>query len=75
MIRTNDEANNGHLRNNRFFKKADYWYYSTREGFNIGPFDSHSKAESGASEFIDFVMHADNDTLQTLQRYGDSAAA
>lgn len=75
MNRTSDNVSNDHLRNNRFFKKAGYWYYSTREGFNIGPFDSQSEAESGASEFIDFIMHADSGTLQTLQCYSNSAAA
>ena len=62
-------------RSKRFFKKGDYWYYSTREGVDIGPFDSMHEAEIGASEFIDFIIHAEPAIVQTLERYGRIAAA
>lgn len=67
------EQGNFPERNQRFFQKASYWYYSTREGVDIGPFDSLSEAEVGASDFIDFIIHAEPSVLQTLERYGNVA--
>ncbi|AFU99995.1 DUF6316 family protein [Simiduia agarivorans] len=61
-------------RNERFFKKDDYWYYNTREGVAIGPFDSLGEARTGASEFIDFIMGAGAPMVETLTRYGRHAA-
>lgn len=71
----NRTGENGNLpgRSQRYFKKGDYWYYSTREGVDIGPFDSLNEAETGASEFIDFILHADPHVIQTLQSYGCAA--
>lgn len=62
-------------RSKRFFMKGDYWYYSTREGVDIGPFDSQHEAEVGASDFIDFIMHAEPSIVETLEKYGRAAAA
>ena len=58
----------------RFFEKDSYWYYKTREGVNIGPFDSLGEAELGASDFIDFIIHAEPSVVETLERYGQAAA-
>lgn len=60
-------------RSQRFFQKEDYWYYRTREGVEIGPFDSLNEAETGASDFIDFILHADPHVIQSLQSYGFAA--
>ena len=60
-------------RSKRFFQKGDYWYYNTREGVEIGPFDTQQEAETGASEFIDFILHAEPDVLATLSRCGWAA--
>lgn len=62
-------------RNERFFKKEDYWYYKTREGVAIGPFDSLNEARTGASEFVDFIMGAGAPLIPTLERYGNHRAA
>ncbi|MFT7559514.1 MAG: hypothetical protein ACI93R_001425 [Flavobacteriales bacterium] len=56
-------------RSKRFFQSQDYWYYKTREGVDIGPFDTISEAETGASDFIDFMMHAEPSVSETLARY------
>ncbi|WP_075184887.1 DUF6316 family protein [Teredinibacter haidensis] len=61
-------------RSKRFFQKGEYWYYSTREGVDIGPFDTHHEAETGASDFIDFILHAEPEVIQTLGRYAGKAA-
>lgn len=69
------EAGGVPIRSKRFFKKGDYWYYGTREGVDIGPFDNVHEAEIGASEFIDFIIHAEPSVIQTLEKYGRVAAA
>lgn len=61
-------------RQDRIFQKADYWYYKTREGVDIGPFDTRTDAESGANEFISFIATADSTMIETLAQYGKRAA-
>ena len=61
-------------RHNRLFEDNGYWYYKTREGVNIGPFDTSGEAELGVSEFIDFILHAEPSIVETLERYGQAAA-
>jgi len=73
MNRTGEECQLP-IRSKRFFEKDGYWYYSTREGVDIGPFDSIHEAETGASDFIDFIIHAEPAVLETLERYASKAA-
>lgn len=56
-------------RTGRFLKKNGYWYYSTREGVDIGPFDSREDAEVGVGEFIDFICAAEPQVLEALEQY------
>jgi hypothetical protein len=58
-----------HQRTDRFFQKQGYWYYSTREGVDIGPFDARDDAEDGCMEFIDFVCGEAPDFSETLSLY------
>lgn len=62
-------------RNKRFFQRSGYWYYATREGIDIGPFDSVHEAEAGASAFIDFILHAEPDVRRSLDTYRREATA
>jgi len=73
MNRTGEEGFTPN-RSRRFLEKNGYWYYRTREGVDIGPFDSLTEAESGASEFIDFILHAEPDIIHTLEKYASKAA-
>lgn len=73
MNRTGEDGNTPG-RSKRFFQQDEYWYYTTREGVDIGPFDTFHEAEIGASEFIDFIIHAEPDVIQTLERYANKAA-
>lgn len=73
MNRTGEEGNTPN-RSRRFFQRGDYWYYRTREGVDIGPFDSQNEAEAGASEFIDFIIHAEPEVVHTLEKYASRAA-
>lgn len=61
-------------RNTRFTQADGYWYYNTREGVAIGPFDTLSEAEIGVSDFIDFITHADSSISETLSKYRQAAA-
>ena len=61
-------------RSDRLFKVDDYWYYKTREGVDIGPFDSASEAQTGVSDFIDFILHAEPSVSETLAKYARAAA-
>lgn len=61
------------LRNTRYFEKDGYWYYSTREGVDIGPFDTLHEAERGVSDFIDFIMHAEPEIIASFEKYGRAA--
>ena len=57
------------IRSGRFLKKEGYWYYSTREGVDIGPFDSREDAEVGVGEFIDFICASEPKVLAALKQY------
>ncbi len=74
MNRIGEKGTEAPVRNSRYVQKSNYWYYTTREGVDIGPFDSFSEAEIGASDFIDFIIHAEPSIIQTLQRYGRAVA-
>ncbi len=56
-------------RNGRFLQKDRYWYYSTREGVDIGPFDSRLDAEVGVGEFIDFICASEPKIADILRQY------
>ena len=68
------EQGNVPTRNDRVFKKSSYWYYTTREGVDIGPFDNQADAELGATEFIDYVSIAQPKVIAALQQHGKHAA-
>ena len=60
-------------RSDRVFQKNEYFYYRTREGIDIGPFDSMKDAERGVRDFIDF-MQTEPQSAQTLQQYSTRVA-
>ncbi len=68
MNRTGEQGSTP-TRNSRFLKKNGYWYYTTREGMEVGPFDTQSEAESGVSAYIDFILHAEPCVIQKLSYY------
>jgi len=62
-------------RNDRYCMKDEYWYYTTREGVDIGPFDTLDDATVGANEFIDFICAVEPGFIRTLEQYGNQAVA
>ncbi len=76
LMRNNRSGENGIIppRSERVFQKHNYWYYTTREGVEIGPFDNSEAARKGAVEFVDFVLNAEPAVLEALSRYSSRAA-
>ena len=56
-------------RHGRYLEKDGYWYYTTREGVDIGPFDSCNDAEIGVGEFIDFIQASAPRVSDMLKQY------
>lgn len=65
----NGEQGNVPDRSARFLEKSGYWYYQTREGVDIGPFDSRADAEIGVGEFIDFICASAPEAAKVIERY------
>lgn len=61
-----DEINK---RNERFFTQHNYWYFSTREGLDIGPFSTMLEATQGLDDFIGFLHEADPEVVNRISRY------
>ena len=74
MSNRNGEDGLHPIRNQRFFQMEHYWYYTTREGVNIGPFDSCAQAQQGVAEFIEFICVADDKIVQAFKQCGRMAA-
>jgi hypothetical protein len=53
-------------RGNRFFVVSGDWYFNTREGAPMGPFDDRNEAERGLYDFIEFMTLAEPKTLSAL---------
>jgi len=58
----------GHVpqRANRFFCVAGDWYFNTREGAPMGPFDDRREAEQGLYDFLEFMALAEPKILSQL---------
>lgn len=49
------EAGNIPFRSSRFFCVGGKWYFTTREGFDSGPFATRLRAEDGLRRFLHVV--------------------
>lgn len=47
------------LRSDRFFSAQGEWFFATREGAPIGPFEDKEEARKGLDDFIEFLGLAD----------------
>ncbi|MFT5691189.1 MAG: hypothetical protein ACI92E_000514 [Oceanicoccus sp.] len=54
------------MRTDRFFNAQGQWFFSTREGAPIGPFDDKVEAQKGLGDFIEFMSLAEPKTLSRL---------
>lgn len=58
----------------RIFKKEDgYFYYRTREGMNIGPFDTEDQALKSINDYIEnFIGKTDESVVKKISSsYGE----
>lgn len=54
------------VRSNRFFAADGQWFFATREGNPVGPFDDKQEAQQGLDDFIEFMSLAAPNTLSQL---------
>ena len=73
-INRKQEAGNVPARSDRLFTQHDYWYFRTREGMDIGPFDSVSEALEGIHGFIDFLQTTEPAVVTRISQYVSRAA-
>lgn len=52
----------------RFFKLGHYWYFTTREGASIGPFDDREGAAAGARGYAEQIRDLP-ETVELIRRY------
>lgn len=55
-------------RSGRFFRLADNWFFVTREGPTIGPFDDLEQAQAGVRDYLEFVKAASPELLESFAR-------
>ncbi len=60
-------------RSERLFSKNGYWYFSTREGLDIGPFDSQDAAAYGVEQFIGYIGQIEPNILKRVTKYVKAA--
>lgn len=54
------------VRADRFFAAQGQWFFATREGTPMGPFDDKEEAQHGLEDFIEFMNLAEPKTLSKL---------
>ena len=54
------------IRTDRFFSANGEWFFATREGAPVGPFDDKQEAQKGLKDFIEFMQLAEPKTLSKL---------
>ncbi|NBC23893.1 MAG: hypothetical protein GVY21_10495 [Gammaproteobacteria bacterium] len=45
------------FRTERLFAVADGWYFTTREGIDVGPYRSRDEAQAGAARLLALLRH------------------
>lgn len=53
-------------RSDRFYLLESVWFFATREGAAMGPFETHQAAMMGLKDFLDFLELAKPKTKQKL---------
>jgi hypothetical protein len=50
-----NELGNIPFRSDRFFSVGDKWYFTTREGFDSGPYANRERAEKSLKRFLNII--------------------
>ncbi len=56
-------------RTHRIFQQGDYWYFRTREGMDIGPFDARGDASLGIKGFVQFLEESQPEKVKKVTHY------
>ena len=63
MVRVGEEERTW-FRSGRVFNVGEEFYFSTREGSNVGPFETKQGAEKGLELFVETIQHEENSFSQ-----------
>jgi hypothetical protein len=55
-----------HSRSDRFFRIGTQWFFHTREGFDVGPFDEKNQAQLA---LVYFIAHSSWPSAKQLRAY------
>ena len=55
-----------HSRSDRFFRTGTHWFFHTREGFDVGPFDNRNQAQLA---LVYFMAHNSWPSAKQLRAY------
>ncbi len=56
-------------RSGRFYQKGTSdWFLQTREGIELGPFESHAEASVCLNDYLDFVDEADSTCMEQFYK-------
>jgi Domain of unknown function (DUF6316) len=66
--RESDGEYNNYKRDDRFFNLDDNWYFTTREGLVMGPYESRCQAESESATYIRFLKFAHPPVVNLVTR-------
>ncbi|NRB39333.1 MAG: hypothetical protein HRU20_12835 [Pseudomonadales bacterium] len=53
-------------RSTRFEYREGEWYLQTREGIELGPYESHAEASVSLNDYLDFVGSGNTKALEEL---------
>lgn len=68
-VRFGESINSIPTRSDRFFDQEAYWYFRTREGLDIGPYDSRDAATQGLNDFLAYLQQAHANVVTRLTQY------
>ena len=51
--RDGDDNKNNSDRTDRFTKEGKFWFFKTREGYDVGPFESRNEAQYALLYFVE----------------------
>lgn len=68
MTQQNRQGETGAVpnRSDRFYSLENLWFFATREGAAIGPFETHEAALLGLTDFLEFLNLAAPKTKKQL---------
>ncbi len=55
-FRTGEDSNKVRYRSDRYVIIGNVWYFTTREGHNVGPFPNKNEAHKGLDMFLKYMQ-------------------